>query len=367
MINNSKLIIIGNVNSELYPSGPANVILNLIRNNKSDIQFINTNCINKFEKIKLLIKIISLVFKKNKIINVHSFGYKIPNLVLKISKINPCNKYILTLHGLMSIEANFLNDGSYKEYRMKKEYYNKIEESLIKEFPNIVCVSSTQKSLLRELYNREKKVYVIYNGVNSKPYTEPKINKSINLVMGGGIFNRKGVFEILSFIEHYNLKNDLKINLDIYGGIESESTLKKFQQEIKDKKLEEHVVYYGTTSNTILLEKFRKADLGVSFSKFDTFNLTILESMSVGTPCIVSKQCGVSELIIDGHNGFIIDMDENYISQAENIIYNISAQNINLCSISENAYKTSQNYNWDFVSNRYNKVFEEILMEKEYE
>lgn len=363
MIKNSKLIIVGNVNSELHPSGPANVILNLLKNNKSEIQFINTYCTNKFEKIKLIIKVISLVLKKNRIINVHSFGYKIPNLVLKISKINPYNKYILTLHGLMSIEADFIEEGSYKEYRAKKEYYNKIEERLIKEFPNIVCVSKAHKDLLRKLYGREKRVSVIYNGVNTQPYCEHKINKSLNLVMAGGIFNRKGIFEMINFVEYYNSKYNFKINLDIYGGTESDSALEKFKKEIKDNKLEEYVRYKGTINNTTLLEKFRNADLCVSFSKFDTFNLTILESMSVGTPCIVSKQCGVSELICDRQNGFIIDMDENYISQAENIIESIKCKSINLENISKNAYDTSRNYDWKNISNRYNEVFEEINRE----
>ena len=358
-----KNILIGNVNSETQPTGPANVILNLIKQNENEIDFINTYCHKKIDKIKLFFKLMSLIFVKDRVINVHSFGYKVPNIILNISKINKYNKYILTLHGIMSIEANFLNNGSYVEYRNHKEYYDKLEKRIIEQFPNIVCVSNNQKLLLYNRYNREKNVFVIYNGVNMLrrvDYHKKEINSHIKLVMAGGIFNRKGVFELLSFVDYYNKNFDLKVYLDIYGGKESEITLKNFYNEVEKKGINKYIKYFGQIDNSKLLVKFKEAHLCITFSKFDTFNLTILESMSTGTPAIVSKQSGVSELIANRENGYIIDMNNDYILETSKIINDIIYEINQFNEVCKNAYKTAENNQWNRVFCRYKNIINSI-------
>ena len=356
----NKIILIGPIDDYETPSGPSNVIINLLNQDNEKFDFINSYCRNKLDKIKLYFDIIKLIFVKNTIINVHSFGYRIPKLVLNISKINKSNKYYLTLHGLMSIEAKLLaTNGFYSEYKKKSKYYDYLERKLINEFPNIICISNIQRKILKKKYGRFKNTFVLHNGINifKKPNKKTSILNNIKIIMAGGIFQLKGIFELVDFIEYYNKRFDTKLFLDIFGGIESQEILDKFKKIIIDKNMEKYIEYKGKIDNSKLLEKFEEAHLCITFSKFDSFNLTILESMSKKTPVIISKQAGVSELISNGKNGFIIDMNKDFIKETCNIINNIINKKYIYDDICDKAYDTAKNNQW---SNTY-KNFLSIL------
>lgn len=355
----NKIILIGPINDYDMPTGPSNVIINLLKQDKKNFTFINSYYKSKLEKIKLYLKLISLIFVRNKIINVHSFGYRVPKMILNISKINKSNKYFLTLHGLMSLEAKFIKKyGFYNEYKRKSKYYDKLEKKLICEFPNVICMSNMQKEILTSKYGRYSNTFILYNGININK--EVKINKfildSIQIVMAGGIFELKGIFELIDFIDYYNKNYHMKLYLNIFGGIESEEILNKFKKIIIDKNLEKYVVFRGKIDNNALLDELEASHFCITFSKFDSFNLTILESMSRKTPAIISKQAGVSELINDYENGFVIDMNQNFIKQTAEIINNILENKYKYNYICNNAYETAQRNTWDIVYKRYKKI-----------
>ena len=54
----------------------------------------------------------------------------------------------------------------------------------------------------------------------------------------------------------------------------------------------------------------------------ETWGLVVEESLYFNTPVIISKNCGASELILDGSNGLVIDPYD--IKSTKKIIKNIS-------------------------------------------
>ncbi|WP_461811500.1 glycosyltransferase family 4 protein [Faecalimonas sp.] len=76
---------------------------------------------------------------------------------------------------------------------------------------------------------------------------------------------------------------------------------------IKTIGLEDNVKMLGYVIN--LQEYQRIADISVSCSKREGLPLNIIEAMLSGTPVVASKNRGHRELICDGKNGFLVDID----------------------------------------------------------
>ncbi len=355
-----KILFIGYINRDVS-NGPSVVLYNIIeecKKSKIKYKFINTCCNSVIEKIRLLIKIFLIILYKDFVINVHSYGYKIPYYILLISKINKRNNYFFTLHGILSEEVRYveINDSSsYKGYFKNKEKFDYMENRIIKEFPNIICVSNSQRNIIDAKFNRRQNTHVIYNGVNlNNKFEVKKIeNNKIKLIMAGGIYNLKNIFLVIELIIKYNKINNSKIYLKIYGGYESEELLKKYYKTIEENKLNNYIEYKGKIKKAHLLNEYKKADFCIAISKYDTFNLTALEAMSVGTPVIISDKCGISEVIIDGVNGCIYNLENDNLTKISYKIKKIVENNELYNRICLNAYNESKKFSWNIITDKY--------------
>lgn len=348
-----KIIFIGYIDKKVS-FGPAVVLYNILeqcKNNKIEYKFINTCTEGIIGKIHLLIELIKILADKNKIINVHSFGYKIPYIVYLISKFNNKNKYYLTLHGIISEQMKYIE--------CNKDYI-KLEKKIINNFPNIICVSNRQKKFIQSMFNRHNNIFVVYNGVKivSNFNIKTDINSNIRLIMAGGIFNIKNIFLLLEIVKGYNLKHENKLYLDIYGDYESKETFNKYNNFIKRQNLFDYIKYKGKLDKEKLTQKYKEANFCFAISNYDTFNLTVIEAMSVGTPCIVSEQCGVSEIIADGINGCKVNIDTVETDKIIEIIHDLSKNTYDYKMMCKNAYETSIKFSWSDIWDDYLDIFE---------
>jgi len=91
----------------------------------------------------------------------------------------------------------------------------------------------------------------------------------------------------------------------------------------------------------------------------DGFGITPLEAMAHGRPAIISDGAGVSELITNGKNGFVVPM-RNSKAIADKIQYFYENESeINRMGVE--ARKTAEKYSWDIIKKEYVKVYEELL------
>lgn len=336
------IIVVGNFSNK---SAPGTVALSLIKGLKGDgitVKSINTGGV-LYGKILALLKICGLLFVRNKIINVHSFGYLAPYIVCLISSLNKSNDYYLTLHGITSIE-NKIN---------RKEYNSVLERKLIKGFPNIICVSNLEKELLATRFGRQKNVVVVYNGVDMNVALKKKATEyhgrtgRVGIIMAGGFSRRKNTMGVIKFAE-YAMSRKVLVSIVICGNIEDENYYDDCCKYIKTHGLEESITILGKLTPTKLNEAYTENDYVIALSKFDTFNLTVLEGMRCGLPAIVSKNSGVSE-ILDG-SGLVVS-DNDYSS----ILDFISNSKYN--SISDKAYMVGQTYSIKKMTEDYLRLF----------
>ena len=108
---------------------------------------------------------------------------------------------------------------------------------------------------------------------------------------------------------------------------------------------------------------YAAADLYVGPSLEDAFGMPPLEAMACGVPSIVSSQAGVSEIITDGVDGFILGDPRDSARLAELVELLFSNEALRQ-KMGEAAAKTAAQYTWDKNAKQLDQVFREVLRRK---
>lgn len=95
-----------------------------------------------------------------------------------------------------------------------------------------------------------------------------------------------------------------------------------------------------------VIDFYAAADIYVSPSREDSFGLPVAEAMACGLPVITSSHAGVSALVRDGVDGFVLS-DPRDIQQLARIIQQLCGDSALRRSVGEHAAKTAQDWIWD--------------------
>ncbi len=119
--------------------------------------------------------------------------------------------------------------------------------------------------------------------------------------------------------------------------------------------VEEKVLFLQNCSDEELANVYAACDVFV-FPAQITWGLVVIEAMASAKPVVVSKRAGVSEIIRNGENGFVIDEPtaKSMASEIERLIANTALRT----TIGTNAYEfTKKNLSWDVYAQNMDGVF----------
>lgn len=187
----------------------------------------------------------------------------------------------------------------------KKRIYAYIERLLAFKTDVIINISKSElKSSLK--YNLPtQKSTVIYNGIaKSLPIQQSRVNlkldnNKINLLFVGRFDRQKGLDILLEFLNVYDLEH---IHLYIIG----ESVLQNSELT-----LPKNVTLIGWIDNKIIDSYYQLFDVVIVPSRWEGFGLVAIEAMKNHKALIVSDRGALPELVVDGHNGYIFDLDDS--------------------------------------------------------
>lgn len=80
----------------------------------------------------------------------------------------------------------------------------------------------------------------------------------------------------------------------------------EYESLVKTLRIENEIIFTGLIPNDKLPEYYRAADAFLFASKTETQGIVILEAMAAGTPVIAVNATGVSDLVVDGRNGYLV-------------------------------------------------------------
>ncbi len=183
-----------------------------------------------------------------------------------------------------------------------------IERLLSKVTSKVICCSKAVQDFVVQNENIPVgKTQVIYNGVTCANHTsESKLGQNptryLMLSVVASLVENKGHRYLVSAIDILKRKG-LSVHLKIVGGGPLE---KAIREQVHTLQLKDRITMCGVVNNVhpiidncdaVVLPSIRREGLGNS----------IVEAMCKGKPVIASKVGGLTELVVDGQNGFLVE------------------------------------------------------------
>lgn len=283
---------------------------------------------------------ISTIYKINKaiqkvqpdIIHIHSTWAGVYARTLYLFKKKKA-KIIYSPHGW-----SFLIDTS----PVKKKIYFLIESMLSHITDVIINISKYEQEQATKLGMSPKKMTMIYNGVEEAAHSPNKKNKTgmlmdktkINLLFVGRIDRQKGLDLFLNVYSRLALNH---IHLYVIG---------KGILEKKESTSNQSTTYLGWIDNKEIDKYYQECDAVIIPSRWEGFGLVAIEAMRNRKPVIASNRGALPELIVDGKNGYIFDLEN--MGHLENILLDLN-KNI-LQSLGDEGHKI---FNHNFKAKRF--------------
>ncbi|MEM0321932.1 MAG: glycosyltransferase family 4 protein [Thermoprotei archaeon] len=131
----------------------------------------------------------------------------------------------------------------------------------------------------------------------------------------------------------------------------------KLEELAKSLGVSDRVVFLGYSPKRLIEAAYSCADLVLLPSKIEGFGVTVLEAWLYKKPVVVSSGAGVSELVVDGSNGYVFPSG-NDEKLAERIL---EALGPNTERLGENGYETSKRCHLKVCAENMKTVYEQVF------
>ena len=200
-----------------------------------------------------------------------------------------------------------LSSGSPDQWLKGPSAANLFEKLLVRlPFDRLLCVSNAVKErLAREYHIRQDKIGVFYDGVDIKLIDSVKVAKreSNTIAYVGRLIPHKHVDDLIEAVRL--LKKEIPtIRLKVIGGGQELESLKLLAEK---KGLAKNVIFFGVVPEyKDMIRELKKAQLLVLPSTREGFGIVLVEALASNLPVIAYRTDGVTEVIDDGLNGFLV-------------------------------------------------------------
>jgi glycosyltransferase involved in cell wall biosynthesis len=206
---------------------------------------------------------------------------------------------------------------------MKQKMYALIEKILASLCTKIVAISDYEKeSALQRHICKSDKIEVIYNGIDFDEYTDETtierqklgIPEDADVVgMVGRLSQQKAPDIFVKSAQLIKTKIPNAYFVIVGDGDEREQT----EELIRDSGLSDRFLITGWVKNPF--DYIKIFDIAMLLSRWEGFGLVLPEYMLAGKPIVATKVDAVSNIIIDGKNGLLVNMDD-YCVAADKVI-----------------------------------------------
>jgi glycogen(starch) synthase len=240
------------------------------------------------------------------------------------------------------------------------QYVYEIEKKGMEEADKVIAVSNYTKQKIVEHYGIDPdKIQVVHNAIDFEDYAMTKIhelkrNNKVVLFLGR-ITLQKGpdyfVHAAKRVIEYYP-----NVIFVIVGSGDMERAIIRKVAELG---IADKFVFTGFLRGNDNRAVYQMADLYVMPSVSEPFGLTPLESLMNGTPVLISKQSGVSEVINHCLKSDFWDIDD----MANKIVSVLKHDELRRC-LRDNGTQEVRKFSWNTPAERCVNIYNELLRSK---
>lgn len=235
--------------------------------------------------------------------------------------------------------------GRYKNYKNTVQAY----KQKVQKYNKIFALSSLAKDdYTHFLGAEEKKVHVVYPGVDMVKDPILSTNSVYTFGLSAPGFDRKGGYILLKALSYLKRSNNSFKAKIIYPKYSKNGWVKFLVWIYGIKKNVEFIQFQRNMD-----EFYKTIDCLVVPSKEETFGMVATEAMANKRLVIASSRCGVSEVIKNNDNGFIFSMKGNAAKNLAKKMKLALDNRPNNKQIIESGYATAQNLSWEYFCDKF--------------
>ena len=241
------------------------------------------------------------------------------------------------------------------EFNEDLQLFCDFEKALLEHSKGIISISDSIRKTIEEKYDvnfTDKLIEKVYLGIDDPNYVEAEKSKDIiRILFVGRLERRKGIHTLHSVIPTImNKFNNVEFVFvgrdDISDSILGKSFKQKFHEKYSNEKWINKIHFLGEIDNVKKNEEYKKCDLLVAPSLYESFGLILVEAMSYGKPVIASNIGGMKEIVKNEQNGYLIN-PENEQQLTGALLELINAKEIRI----EFGKKSKEIFNCNFTNN----------------
>lgn len=180
-------------------------------------------------------------------------------------------------------------------------------------------------------------------------------NKSYLLISVSRLSKEKNVEFLLRGLAKYKLDFGDCFRLLMIGDGPEKERLKDYSDRLG---LCDNVCFVGNIENKKMIGYYAACDLFVFASTSETQGIVLLEAMAAHNPVVALKATGTSDVVLDGINGFLTEMDEEIWSR---MVGKILSDVPLFTRLQNGAYATSLEYLDSQVAKKAEKIYIGLL------
>jgi len=244
------------------------------------------------------------------------------------------------------------------EYLGRKGIFGKwIERMVVRLSKNMIAISESTKRGLLSIGARGN-IKIVPNGVDLEEINAvPSASDESDVIFAGRLIKEKNIDVLIKSIGL--IKGAIPdISCFIIGDGPERSSLEKLTQDLG---LEESIHFLGFLARSQdVFACMKSSKVLVLPSTREGFGIVVLEANACGLPVVTVRhpQNAASDLIIDGKNGFLCELNEK--DMAEKITIALEARQ----NLFQGCVDYARNYDWDKVADMVEDVYESALRAK---
>ena len=159
---------------------------------------------------------------------------------------------------------------------------------------------------------RAKQHIIIPNGLPDEALN--KVNHStkdiLNILFIGLLEETKGELDLCTAVKRLK-EQGVECKVRIAGEFKNPTYKERFFHTIAANNLEKNIEYLGVIRGESKRSAFRNSDVFCFPSYFhsESFPLVLIEAMSYGLPIVTTKWRGIPDMIQEGYNGFLVEIN----------------------------------------------------------
>jgi len=232
-----------------------------------------------------------------------------------------------------------------------------IERQAVSRADRIIAVS---KKFMQELVERlgadPGKIDVVYNAIDVEPFEKVKLsefrkNHPVVLFFGRLTFQKGPEFFLRAAKLVSEVVPDARFIIAGKGFL-----LPALIREAASLGIADRVLFLGYVPEEKKALLYRYADVYVMPSVYEPFGITALEAMAAGTPVIVSKNAGVTDLV-----RHVLTVDFWDVRELANKIISVLRHGVLRKVLARNGYIEIKRYTWDSAAELTLRTYEKVL------